>query len=95
MSEGWPSSESELEEMFDSSYYKFFMCLKLLRYLHFDDIEKMFRYMKACAAKIFFLHRVLFENMHIWVRSIIRLINMVHIFTCITLYLNELKLAED
>jgi len=65
------------------------MSLKLLRFFHIGDLATAIKRIKEYASNIFYMSRVLFDNLHQWSMAAIKLLLIMHIFSCGWLFIHE------
>ena len=79
----------------ENNLYRIFMWLKLLRYLQIGNISMAIWRIIDYLSDIFFLHKIMFENLYTWISAISKLVLIMHVFSCIWLGIHEYKSSQD
>ena len=86
---GWPLSEDDMEKLTNNGIYRILMILKLLRYFQTGNVSVAIARVFAYLSEIFYLHKILFENLYSWVKSVTKLTLIMHIFGCFWLFIHD------
>ena len=79
----------------NDSFFKVFMFLKLLRFLEYNgQVTLSLVKLVNRIADIFYLQRILFNNLMSWGLAAIKLILSIHVFSCIWVRIITLKQEE-
>jgi len=81
-SRGFPLAEGDMDSLFESKWYTVFMGLKLLRLYQAPKIQQSLHFIKNKVANVYFMHRLLLDNLLSWLMSGLKLLFCIHYFTC-------------
>ena len=67
------------------------MYLKLFRYFEMASISLAIQRIFDYLSNIFYLRKIMFQNLYTWITSISKLILIMHVFSCLWLGIHEYK----
>ena len=67
------------------------MYLKLFRYFEMASISLAIQRIFDYLSNIFYLRKIMFQNLYTWITSISKLILVMHVFSCLWLGIHEYK----
>ena len=80
---GFPTDESTMEDLADNDIlFNILMNLKLLRFVRIKQVTQSLVKLVNIIADIFYMKRVLFNNLMRWMLAALKLILSIHVFAC-------------